>query len=380
MYQFAFTHGSGKTQPRGSALTDNHVFWIEDNIDFQHIQTIFANYGKPKYIINDHVIDFYQDLDGIKIFSLPLFLEREMKKFSNTQFTNKISTVDCFNFIVNKKQINRFLLIKLVEYFQLHTNHYTFSGVDYSFDLSEIINELNELQLQGHALINDQEQMHKFRHEIFSKITTEKRFIDFPGQQEKPGSQIIGYGGTGHNGNVKTWQIGLDQVFQNTAVSLISESTAFNKSSIVTEKTAYAILGLTFPIWIGGYGHAASWKRAGFDIFEDVVNHDYQFKPTLIERCYYAIHDNIKLLTNLDHVTKLRNQCHDRLLNTRALLLNGQLTTHCYNEIDIWPEEISKTIKKLLPALESKDTDHDLKIAFPNHYSYFDFWRLRQTK
>ena len=376
MYHIAFTYGSGKTLPQGSVLSDKSLLWLEDNIDFRYIQKIFAKNGKPKYVINDHVIDFYEELDGVKILSLPLFLEKEVKKFSTTQFINEIKTVDCFNFMVNKKQLNRFLLIKLVEYFQLHTRHYTFSGSDYFFDMSPIIDELNELQQQGRMLVSDQEQMHKFRHEIFSKIQTEKKFINFQGQQELPGRQIVGYGGSGPDGNVNSWKIGLDQIFQNTAVSLISESTTFNKASIVTEKTAYAVLGLTFPIWIGGYGQAASWKRAGFDIFDDVINHDYQFKPTLIERCYYAIYDNIKLLTDLEYVTKLRIQCHDRLLKTRTLLLSGRLTDYCYSEVDAWPDKIGEMIKKIIPALESKNTEYELKQAFPAHYNHFDFWRV----
>jgi hypothetical protein len=276
--------------------------------------------------------------------------------------------------MINKKQINRFLLIKLIEYFQLHTDHYTFSGVDFAFDMSDIIDELNEIQQQGRAFINDQEQLHAFRQEIFSTIKTKKKFINLPGQEELSKRQIIGYGGSGNNGNVNTWHAGLDQIFQHTAVSLISESTTFNKTSIFTEKTAYAILGLTFPIWVGAYGNASSWKRAGFDIFDDVINHDYQFKPTLIERCYHAIHDNIKILTDIEYATRLRIQHHDRLLDTRNLLLSSHLTEYCYREVDTWPNEINKIIKKLIPVLESENVDYELKKAFPGLDNYFAFW------
>ena len=79
------------------------------------------------------------------------------------------------------------------------------------------------------------------------------------------------------------------------AVALISESADFQKASVFTEKTLYALMALNFPLFIGGYGHADQLTRMGFDVFDDIIDHSYQYKETLFERCYYAFYNNLEL-------------------------------------------------------------------------------------
>ena len=79
----------------------------------------------------------------------------------------------CFNFLVNKKQINRYLLIKLVEYFKLTRFNYTWSGIGRQFDLTEIIDEWNMID-PLHTHFND-----NLRNCILSPILLDKFFIHF---------------------------------------------------------------------------------------------------------------------------------------------------------------------------------------------------------
>jgi hypothetical protein len=87
----------------------------------------------------------------------------------------------------------------------------------------------------------------------------------------------------------------------------------------------------------------------GYDNFDDIVDHSYQYKETLFERCYYAFLYNYKLLEDLDYVCKIRSKNLDRLKNNRELCVNGQFTKFVNQEINSWPDELKNSI---LPYME----------------------------
>lgn len=329
-------------------LTNNHVIWTQDTINKEYLEKLIEKNGQPFCIVNNNVIDWYENIHGVKVIGIPFFLEKELVKFKNIEHSNELHTVDCFNFIINKKQINRFLLIKLVEYFQLSTRHYTFSGIGSQFDLSDIFNELNFLDSKNQSLFDNKHALNTFKGIISSPSKIEKKFIFFEGQQENQ-INIKNYGG-----NVWSWNAGLNRIFQNTAVSLISESNTFNLASTTTEKFIYAVLGLNFPLWIGSYGNAESCKKIGFDIFDDVINHNYQFKSTLIERCYYAFYDNIRILTDLKYASEIRYQCRDRLYRNRDLLLSSSVTDYCKMSVEKWPVGVNESVQEYFKSNPSE--------------------------
>jgi hypothetical protein len=122
----------------------------------------------------------------------------------------------------------------------------------------------------------------------------------------------------------------------------------YQKAAIFTEKTAYSVVGLTFPIWVGGYKQAQAFEKIGFDVFDDIVDHSYQHYDTLIERCYYAFEKNLRLLTDQTHTYNLRNQCMDRLRNNFELLRNLQTQKFCKEQFDTWPEDLQILMKPYL--------------------------------
>ena len=216
----------------------------------------------------------------------------------------------CANFLINKKQINRYLLLKLVEWFELSSYNYTWSGIGGSMDLSRIFDDFD--QLPQDLVSNNAE----FKNHVLSavdKIPT--KFISAPGAVSN-GSNISGYGKI-----TWTWDTFLGEIISKSVVSLISESIRYEKYMVYTEKTIYAIHGLTFPLWIGGYKQAETWAAKGFDVFDDVVNHDYQYCDTLLERCTRAFADNLKILTDLDFAREQKIKHLDRLRKNRELLV-----------------------------------------------------------
>ena len=114
------------------------------------------------------------------------------------------------------------------------------------------------------------------------------------------------------------------KLVSHSAVTLMTESTInMDLNYTFTERTVFSVLGLTFPIWVGNFGQAEQAKAMGFDIFSDVIDHSYQYKKTLLERCYYAIADNLEILTNFELAKQTRISNFKRLIDNRSYLMNG---------------------------------------------------------
>ena len=314
-------------------LCSTDVLHISDVFDMDYLETIFSTKGRPGYVVSDSFNNFSD------CYCLPLWIELETKKILAAPSNSvKVDTDHCFNFQINKKQINRFLCMKLVEYFKLTDFDYTWSGVDVAFDMSQIIVEMNTL---GNAC----PIVAARQGELLSPISVPKKFVLPPGSAPINGnsSSITNYGS-----NLWVWKHVLSNLITRTAVSLITESLTFQRCSVFTEKTLYSVLGLTFPIWIGGYKQADEWHQLGFDVFDDIVNHDYQHYNTLIERCYYAVELNLRLLTDRKWVAQLRKKNMPRLLKNRQLLENNHLEKYNNIKIVTWPADLQQAMPDIL--------------------------------
>jgi len=323
------------------SLDENSVLHVYDTFEPSQVYEIIQLKGTPKYIINDTYSSLDIEFDGH--YCLPIVAELtalRFQKFPETQIAP--DTDHTFNFMINKKQINRHLCMKFVEIFGLRNYDYTWSGIGRDFDMSDIISELG--RLGGDSPIGSKE-----RAKLLAPVTKiQPKFFHF----EKPDAtveekiSIANYGG-----NYWTWDTFLHKMFYGSAISLITESLRFQKAAVFSEKTVYSVLGLTFPIWVGGYQQAQYWENLGFDVFNDVINHDYQHYDTLIERCYYAFKLNIDLLSNKGWAKQARTDCLSRLIKNRDLLQNGQISSRIDSMITDLPLDLQEPAAKIRSRL-----------------------------
>ena len=312
---------------------EDHIVYAGDEFPDSKLNSVLTN-KKLKYIVSDSYTLRNTTCDIF--YGIPGFIAWQATK----QFLTDPSpdTSHIFNFMINKKKSGRFLCIKLIEYFKLTDYKYTFSGCWNTIDST-----LLEQELQSLSTALNLENVHT----LFDKVTIPKFFLSFEGDTTIENSQV-NYA----IGNDQTWNRGLHGIFNNTAISLITETDPDVpvQGTLYSEKTLYATLGLTFPIWVGGYKHASEWHRLGFDIFDDVVDHSYQNYNTLFERCYYAIADNLEILTNKSKITQLRKENLPRLLKNRELLQNGHLDQVIKQQVSTWPADLQAH----LPGIFSK--------------------------
>jgi hypothetical protein len=305
--------GWGKTiilTPTVTLTPNDIVIWF-DVINEEALDNMIKTNGIPGCLISTAHPGKFTDV--CQVDHWPYFLLKtslDMQTRSGDRVHDHLPIEHCANFLINKKQINRYLLLKLVEWFQLTSYNYTWSGIGDSMDLSRLLDDFDQLPQD---LVPDRS---KFKTHVLSPVKKiPPKFISFPGEVFSESGVTI------YGGNTWTWSMFLGEMISKSVVSLISESIRYEKYMVYTEKTIYAVHGLTFPLWIGGYKQAEEWKIKGFDVFDDVVNHDYQYCDTLLERCTRAFADNLKILTDLDFAREQKLKHLDRLHKNRDMLV-----------------------------------------------------------
>ena len=325
------------------------VFVVPGMIEPTVLRHWLEKYGHPGYIVMDQAGDI--KIDDLKIYSVPLRgLAFSFEKFEKLNQSELLSTPDtkfCFNFFVNENlNVNKYILIKLVEYFK-------FDCFDYVLNTDKKLCNVRSLLDQLSHLPNN-ELLKEFRHKILKPIALDTKHNK-------------NYSLTGIPCIVNQWTDNLDTMFDQSAVSLISEPHGDQIASIFTEKTMFAIMGLTFPIFVGGYGNADYLKQVGLDTFDDIIDHSYQFLPTLPERCFYAFKNNMHILSDLALAKQLRQTHLNRLLKNRDLLYDQILIKHVYKVVDGWPDPLKSVIKPYFEFVQKVQVGKSMRL-----YDYID--------
>ena len=314
-------------------LSTNDILYAIDTINVEMLTEVIKSIGVPGYIVGDNAGFVKCDLP---IFSVPyrgLCLEWKTLQIQNLLPADTETDV-CFNFIINKGQINRHLCMKLVECFELSSFVYTWSGIKENFDLSDTINEINQT--------SHRQWTEHFFFKLLQPVSIQPRWVASNSTNErKTNVSVANYGS-----NRWTWNNIFKDLMSKSAISLITESQQTQKSCVFTEKTIYAVMALTVPIWIGGYGHADYFKSMGFDIFEDYINHGYQYCDTLIERCYDAFDLNLEFLNSFKQAQDLRIKLMPRLLANRELMMSDVFYKHTINTLQQWPSDLAQAMSQ----------------------------------
>lgn len=124
------------------------------------------------------------------------------------------------------------------------------------------------------------------------------------------------------NNNVKNFTEKLRHKYQQSFVEIITESVFSAPSFMLTEKTLHSIYGCNFPILLSGAGAISHLRDAGFDVFDDIVDHGYDRIKNPFDRIIAAIDSNSELLVNSERTKSLWRRCRDRFINNITVARN----------------------------------------------------------
>ena len=313
---------------RTNCVTPSTVI-IDDHFDFELYDDLKGLLPKNTTVLSDFFFD--PVCDDIQPF--PAWLAyHDFGPMARVNFSPH-DTVDCFNFIANKARPWRVFVVKLLEYFDLSTKSYT---------LHPIIDNFHPGRDVGYHG-TDKKIKKFFKWACHNNNLIEEHTPLFL-KQDSPNTEHANH-----------WHSFLkSQVFAPAAVAIITEPYEITWIDHLTysEKTIYAMLGLNFPLWaVGGIGQADMWKSVGFDVFDDVIDHSYQYHKDPMERSFYAIYDNLEILCDLDKAKKLRDQCADRLIANQQRVYDGQLDKWLRNKVSGYSITTQKDLEKYMQGL-----------------------------
>jgi hypothetical protein len=84
-------------------------------------------------------------------------------------------------------------------------------------------------------------------------------------------------------------------------------------------------------IWPGGWKTAEVAEKIGIDVFNDIIDHSYQYIEHPGQRVVEAILRNLNFLKNMELQATLRNQNIDRFNSNLELVRNLDLLSEKIN-------------------------------------------------
>lgn len=326
------------------ALSDNSdLFYTYDQSSFD-LQSI--NSPNVKHVIGLD-IPLYPEISAeYKYTGLTCWLEQETKRLIKMEPKDPVYDTN-YNFVfnLNKKQINRYMLLKLVEWFELDNYTYTWSGIGgKTFDMSDMINDWHNSRFI-------KQEPEDFKSYMLAPIVAmEPRFFSQQGELiTVDKDELVAYTETT---NTLPWKNFLGDMHRKSGITFIAESVKFDKCTFFTEKTVYSVLAYNFPLWIGGgYAQADLWEKIGFDTFNDVIDHSYQYEESLFDRIYLAFKLNLELIKDYNKIKELRKLHMPRFIKNKQLLLDNQLGKYNNSILETLEPESRQKIVTLINSL-----------------------------
>jgi hypothetical protein len=295
----------------------------------------------PGQYVHDDRNNYKADL------SLALLCDsRHLLQFKNkTQSYNK-HVNHSVTAVINKTGLGRYMTLKLIEIFGLD-HDIMWSGIGASHDFGEVIQEIDsvcpEHKTQILAPIALQPKwFYPPEAHVSQQVSLEHWIDDRNPVSAFVESVIRDYCGIPRRGShVWSWNNSIGSMMSGSAVCFITESECM-RSKISTVgfswKSIFTVMAHTIPIWIGARGAADQWRNMGFDVFDDIVNHEYQYAPTEFQRCWQAVYLNQHLLQDASRLRELKAQLEPRFNHNHSLLHQDVLGMRWYLNFSDWPQ------------------------------------------
>lgn len=118
-----------------------------------------------------------------------------------------------------------------------------------------------------------------------------------------------------NNNNASNFNRHLKDYYKSTVVEIVNETCFVEPGLHLTEKFINSIFGMNIPLLIGVPGVVGYVKSLGFDVFDDIVNTDYDTITDPIQRLICAITSNTRLLSDSQFAKESWSKCQARLIN-----------------------------------------------------------------
>jgi hypothetical protein len=278
------------------------------NKDFLYLKKFIRDNNIPDekiYIINNNALNQIQiekknlKINYLSTMHVPMWYSTSVRNLETNFIKNKEGKFFiCLN---NMRKIHRHLLLSFLKKYDLIKN------VNWSFGDDE--DEHNKFaQFEDIKRFLDDETTLLLKEEIEYFYSIKEKKPDFEGIRDVPLYVHIP-------------EIKKDQ--ENSYVNIVSESNFFEEDLIhISEKSMKPFLYYQIPLFCASYLHVdVLRKKYGFDMFDDIVNHDYDYEKDNIKRMKKIIEQIIDLNNKKDEIIKIYPSLKERMENNKIKLL-----------------------------------------------------------
>jgi hypothetical protein len=134
--------------------------------------------------------------------------------------------------------------------------------------------------------------------------------------------------------NFKNFDVALRPLYRTAVLEIVNETVFFDKGVVLSEKYLNTIVGFAFPILIGNAGTVQCLRDLGLDVFDDVINHDYDEQTDCVYRAFLAIENNLHLLSNPEVARDYWLKCYNRFKKNYDFV-RYEFAKQCRNNFEI---------------------------------------------
>jgi len=111
--------------------------------------------------------------------------------------------------------------------------------------------------------------------------------------------------------------------YEKTYINIVTESCYEKKEIHITEKSVKPFYFYQLPIFLSSYNHVKYLKtRFGFDMFDDLINHEYDNEPDNKKRFKMFVQEIERLHSNKENVINFYKQNTDRLIENHKKVID----------------------------------------------------------
>ena len=138
----------------------------------------------------------------------------------------------------------------------------------------------------------------------------------------------------GTNNNVENFDRFLRKFYQHSLVEIVNETTFLDPGIFVTEKFLNSVYGYNLPIILSNAGSVDYLRSAGFDMFDDVIDHSYDLVENPVDRVFALIEQNKNLLKDKNFAYRAWHKLLPRLDNNYRFAKENMYQHFKYQYVD----------------------------------------------
>lgn len=274
--------------PADFKITVNHKKQYTKNTYIELFEKYNVDYKNKTLITDDYLL--FEDFDNLQLAVEKNFFLLAAIEFNGLAVPRYDESVRYhLNFMSNKSRPHRILCATVIANIFSDNILYSYSSLDQQKVIADELLLDTNYNIDTARCLSDT---------FYNYRSTEKT---------KFGSREY------HSSNASNFNFLYDKIFKNSATSIITEPCFFERGNMLTEKTLMAIYSHQFMIWPGTYKMAETAQDLGIDIFDDIIDHSYQYHDHPGKRVVEAFLLNKDFLQDLGQQEQLRVKFKSRL-------------------------------------------------------------------